>query len=133
MNVESGYVWRLIASDVVVEGSGERTELLGPEPYAYEIFEAGGRMMVIRQAKNRTPGTSTATMAELFRSMVAYSGKWSIDREKFVTEVEIAADPDWAGTTRVRYYTFDGLTLSLRTPPLELPTLRGRKAVVHAD
>jgi hypothetical protein len=42
-------------------------------------------------------------MAELFRSMVAYSGKWSIDREKFVTEVEIAADPGWVGTTQVRF------------------------------
>ena len=104
-----------------------------PEPYAYAIFEPGGRLMVIGQAKNRTPATSTAAMAELFRSMVAYSGKWSIDREKFVTEVEIAADPGWVGTTQVRYYTFDGQTLSLRTAPLEFPTLPGRKTVVHAD
>jgi len=44
-------VWRLTASYVVVEGSGERTELLGPEPYAYAIFEPGGRLMVIGQAK----------------------------------------------------------------------------------
>jgi hypothetical protein len=65
-NVESGCVWRLIASYVVVEGSGERTELLGPEPYAYAIFKPAGRMIVIEQAKNRTPGTSTAAMAELF-------------------------------------------------------------------
>ena len=93
-------VWRLTASYVVVEGSGERTELLGPEPYAYAIFEPGGRMMVIGHAKNRTPATSTAAMAKLFRSMVAYSGKWSIDSEKFVTEVDIAADPGWVGTTQ---------------------------------
>jgi hypothetical protein len=126
-------VWRLIASYVVVEGTGERTELLGHEPYAYAIFEPGGRMMVIGQAKNRTPGTSTAAMAELFRSIVAYSGKWSIDSEKFVTEVDIAADPGWVGTTQVRYYTFDGETLSLRSAPLELPTHPGRKAVVYAD
>jgi hypothetical protein len=126
-------VWRLIASYVVVEETGERTELLGSEPYAYAIFEPGGRMMVIGQAKNRAPGTSTAAMAELFRSMVAYSGKWSIESEKFVTKVDIAADPGWVGTTQVRYYTFDGQTLSLRTAPLELPSLPGRKAVVYAD
>jgi hypothetical protein len=126
-------VWRLVASYVVVEGTGERTELLGHEPYAYAIFEPGGRMMVIGQAKNRTPGTSTAAMAELFRSIVAYSGKWSIDSEKFVTEVDIAADPGWVGTTQVRYYNFDGQTLSLRTAPLELPSHPGRKAVVYAD
>ena len=126
-------VWRLIASYVVVEGTGERTELLGHEPYAYAIFEPGGRMMVIGHAKNRTPATSTAAMAELFQSIVAYSGRWTIDSEKFATEVDIAADPGWVGTTQVRYYTFDGQIRSLRTVPLELATHPGRKAVVYAD
>src|SRR5215472_11248957 len=101
-------VWRLIASYVVVEGTGERTELLGPEPYAYAIFEPSGRMMAIGQAKNRAAGTSTAAMAELFRSMFAYSGKWSIDSKKFVTKVDLAADPGWVGTSQVRYYTSTG-------------------------
>jgi hypothetical protein len=89
--------------------------------------------MVIGQANNRTPGTSTAAMAELFQSMVAYSGKWSIEGEKFVTVVDLAADPSWVGTVQVRYYTFDGHTLSLRTAPLELPSFPGRRAVVYAN
>jgi Lipocalin-like domain len=127
-------VWRLVgASYVVLEGTSERTELLGSEPRAYAIFEPGGRMMVIGQANDRTPGTSTAAMAALFRSMVAYSGKWSIDGEKFVTVVDVAADPSWVGTVQVRYFTFDGQTLSLRTAPLELPSFPGRRAVVYAD
>ena len=126
-------VWRLLASCVVLTDTGERTDLLGHEPSAYAIFEPGGRMMVMGQAKNRPPGTSTAAMAELFQSIVAYSGRWTIDSEKFATEVDIAADPGWVGTTQVRYYTFDGQTLSLRTAPLELPTHLGRKAVVYAD
>jgi hypothetical protein len=127
-------VWRLVgASYVVLEETGERTELLGSEPRAYAIFEPGGRVMVIGQANNRTPGTSTAAMAELFQSMVAYSGKWSIDGEKFVTVVDLAADPSWVGTVQVRYYTFDGHTLSLRTAPLELPSFPGRRAVVYAN
>ena len=127
-------VWRLVgASYVVLEGTSERTELLGSELRAYAIFEPGGRMMVIGQANDRTPGTSTAAMAALFRSMVAYSRKWSIDGEKFVTVVDVAADPSWVGTVQVRYFTFDGQTLSLRMAPSELPSFPGRKAVVYAD
>ena len=126
-------VWRLVASYVVLEETGERTELLGSEPRAYAIFEPGGRMIMIGTANDRMPGTSTAAAAELFRSMVAYSGKWSVDSEKFVTEVDVAADPGWVGTKQVRYYTFDGHTLSLRTAPLELPSFPGRKAVVYAE
>ena len=50
-------VWRLVgASYVVLEGTSERTELLGSEPRAYAIFEPGGRMMVIGQANDRNSG-----------------------------------------------------------------------------
>jgi hypothetical protein len=126
-------VWRLVASYVVLEETGERTELLGSEPRAYAIFEPGGRMIMIGTANDRMPGTSTAAAAELFRSMVAYSGKWSVDSEKFVTEVDVAADPGWVGTQQIRYYTFVGQTLSLRTAPFELPSFPGQKAVVYAD
>src|SRR5215472_8387313 len=74
-------------------------------------------MMAIGQAKNRAAGTSTAAMAELFRSMFAYSGKWSIDSKKFVTKVDLAADPGWVGTSQVRYYTSTGEhSLSERLP-----------------
>jgi hypothetical protein len=131
--LDLGGVWRLVASYVVLEDTGERTDLLGSEQRAYGIFEPGGRMIAIGQAKDRIPGTSTSAMAELFRTMFAYSGKWSIDDEKFVTEVDVAADPSWVGTRQVRYYTFDGETLSLRSAPLALPSFAGRKGIVYAD
>src|SRR5579862_4144286 len=126
-------VWRLVGGYAIAQESGERVELFGNHPIGYAVFEPGGRMMAIAAANDRIPGVSMPEMAQLFTSMVAYSGKWSIDSEKFITEVDLASDPSWVGKAQVRYYSFDGQTLSLRTAPLEHPSFPGRKAIVYAD
>ena len=126
-------VWRFIAGYAIAEETGERIELYGAEPRGYGIFEPGGRMMAMLGASGRVPGESVSEMAELYRSMVAYSGKWSVDAEKFITEVDLASDPSWVGTTQVRFYTYDGQIMSLRTPPVALPAFNGRTAVIYAE
>ena len=126
-------VWRLVGGYAIAPETGETVELFGIDPSGYAIFEPGGRMMAIVTADNRISGASISEMAELFRSMVAYSGRWSIDHDKFITEVDLASDPSWVGKAQVRYYTFGGSTLSLRTAPLEHPSFPGRKAIVYAE
>src|SRR5437762_1692148 len=61
-------------------------------------------IMVILEGSNRCPGSSDDELAQLFRSFVAYSGKCSIEGEKFVTDVDLASDPSWVGTAQLRYY-----------------------------
>ncbi len=126
-------VWHFAAGYAIAEGTGELIELYGDDPRGYGIFEPGGRMMAMLEASGRVAGKSEAEMAELYRSMVAYSGKWSVDAEKFITEVDLASDPSLVGTTQVRYYTYDGQIMSLRTPPMALPAFNGRTAVIFAD
>ena len=65
--------------------------------------------------------------------MIAYTGRWSIDGEKFVTKVDGARDPDWVGTEQVRHYAFDGQTLSIRTAPIEHPSFPGQKVIGYVD
>jgi hypothetical protein len=126
-------VWRFVAGYAVEAGSGQRLDLFGPNPRGIAIFEPSGRMMVILEGSNRCAGNSNDELAQLFRSFVAYSGKCSIDGEKFITEVDLASDPSWVGTAQLRYYRFDGQILSLRSAPVEHPAFPGRKAVVYAE
>jgi Lipocalin-like domain len=125
--------WRLIAGYAIVEQTGERIELYGPDPRGYAIIAHGGRMMAMLGASGRVAGKSEAEMAELYRSMIAYSGKWSVDTEKFTTEVDLASDPSLVGTTQIRYYTYEGQLWSLRTPPIAIAAFDGRPAVIYAD
>jgi Lipocalin-like domain len=125
--------WRLTSSYFVAVETGDRRDILGAEPFGYVVFEPNGRMLVFMTSAGRTPAQSSSGMAALFQSMVAYTGKWSIDGEKFATQVDGAWDPSWVGTEQVRYYTFDGQTLSLRTAPIEHPAFPGQKVIGYVD
>jgi hypothetical protein len=126
-------VWRLKSAVIIDQESDERTEMYGASLLGRAIFEPNGRMIAMLVPSGRSEAASDADAAKLFRSMVAYSGRWSIDGEKFVTRVDMAWEPSWIGTEQVRYYAFDGQTLSLRTAVIELPSRPGRKVVGQLD
>jgi hypothetical protein len=121
--------WRLTSAYFLAQETGDRLDLLGAEPLGYVIFAPNGRMIALLTAGGRTPATSSAEMAALFTSMFAYTGSWSLDGEKFVTKVDGAWDPSWVATEQVRYHTYDGQTLSLRTAPIDAPSSPGRKVI----
>src|SRR4051794_16365798 len=77
--------WRLTAVYVIVEGTGERAEIFGTEPRGCIIVEPGGRIMAMLMSSSRTQASSEADTASLFKSMMAYTGQYSIDGEKFTT------------------------------------------------
>ena len=107
--------WRLQAGYFVVHETGDHRDIFGAEPFGRVVFAPDGRMIVLITPAVRTPPESASEMAAIFKSIAAYTGRWSIDGERFVTELDGAWDPSWVGTEQVRYYTFDGHTLSLRT------------------
>ena len=125
--------WRLTSCYFAVPETGERRDILGADPFGYVVFEPSGRMLVLMTSAARPSGQSSPELAALFTSMVAYTGRWSIDGEKFVTKVDGAWDPSWVGTEQARYYAFDGQTLSLRTAPLEHAAFPGQKVIGYVD
>ena len=133
MNTDLVGVWRLTAAYFVGQDSGDRIDLYGAEPFGYAVLESNGRMLVLLTWSGRTPAASSSDMANLFKSMAAYTGKWSFDGEKLVTKVDGAWDPSWVGTEQVRYVTFDHRTLSIRTAPTEVPAFPGQKVIGYLD
>jgi hypothetical protein len=126
-------VWRLRSAYFVAQETGDRRDIFGPDPFGCAVFEPSGRMLALLTPADRTPAASSSEMAALFKSMAAYTGTWSIDGEKFATKVDGAWDPSWVGTEQVRYYTFDGQTLSLRTMPIDHPAFPGQKVIGYLD
>jgi hypothetical protein len=125
--------WRLKAAYFVAQGTGERLDLFGDAPFGYVVFASNGRMIVLLTSGGRTPAASGDDLAALFKSMAAYTGRWSIDGEQVVTKVDGAWDPSWVGTEQVRYYAFDGQTLSIRTAPIDHPAFPGQKVIGYLD
>ncbi len=126
-------VWQLKSSYFVAQETGERRDIFGADPFGYAVFEPQGRMLVLITSSGRTSAEVTSEMAALFKSMVAYTGRWSNDDERLLTRVDGAWDPSWVGTEQVRYYTFDGHTLSVRTMPLDHPAFPHQKVIGYLD
>lgn len=121
------------SSYFIAQETGDRLQIFDRESIGYAVFEPHGRMMALMTTSGRIPGSSSAEQAALYKSMVAYTGSWAIDGERFVTQVDGAWDPRWVGTEQVRYYAFDGSTLSVRTAPLEHPSFPGQQVVGYIE
>ncbi|MBO3745132.1 lipocalin-like domain-containing protein [Streptosporangiaceae bacterium NEAU-GS5] len=125
--------WRLVSSYFVAQESGDRLDVLGAEPFGYAVFESTGRLISLLTSDARTRAASGADPAALHKSMIAYTGRWSIDGDKIVTLVDGAWDPSWVGTEQVRYFTFDGRTLSVRSAPFGHPSFPGQEVIGYVD
>lgn len=84
--------WRLKSAYFVAQSTGDRLDVLGAEPFGYAVFEPGGRLIVMITSGARTRAAAVTDMTALHKSMIAYTGRWSIDGEKFVTQVDGAWD-----------------------------------------
>ncbi len=125
--------WRLKSAYFVGQRSGDRLDFLGTEPFGYAVFEPNGRVISLLTSGRPTRAASAADPAALHRSMVSYTGRWSIDGDQFVTQVDGAWDPSWVGTEQVRYFTFDGHTLSVRTMPVDHPAFPDEPVIGYVD
>jgi hypothetical protein len=121
--------WRLKSAYFVAQRTGDRLDVLGAEPFGYAVLGSSGRMISILTSSADTRAASASDPAALHKSMIAYTGSWSIDDDKFVVQVDGAWDPSWVGTEQVRYFTFDGRTLSIRTAPLDHPSFPGEEVI----
>lgn len=125
--------WRLKSAYFLAQRTGDRLDLFGAEPFGYAVFEPSGRMISLLTSDLRTRALSATDPAALHKTMVAYTGRWSIDGEKFITLVDGAWDPSWVGTEQVRHFVYDGTTLSIRTMPLHHPSFPGEEVVGYVD
>jgi len=94
------------------------------------VLTREGRMIGIITAENRQSGSSDANrVVALHKSMFAYSGKYRIEGNDFITAVDVSWNEAWNGTEQRRHFKFEGEKLILETPPAP-STLQPGKTVV---
>lgn len=52
------------------------------------------------------------------REYIAYTGRYTVDGDTITHHVEASLFPNWVGRPELRYYKFEGDTLTLRTGPV---------------
>lgn len=115
-------VWSLRSFQLEDVATGKRSDAMGPDPIGALILHPGGRMMGVITPRDRAMPATDADRAELYRGMLAYSGRYRLEPpDKFVTTVDIAWTPGWVGTDQARTYKIDGDRLDIVSAPARTP------------
>jgi hypothetical protein len=126
--------WTLVSYVREEIPSGAKSDVMGPHPSGYINYARDGRMIVLIVGSDRKkPVGPVATPEEaeaLIRSMLAYSGAYTVDSEaKTVTHhIDASWDQSRTGESQLRTYKLDGDRLTLTTPPSNDPA-SGKKTV----
>jgi hypothetical protein len=122
--------WRLVSFQVrfVGEDAAPR-DIFGPHPFGRIILTPGHHMMAYLSRPDRKPPANDAEAAALLRSMNAYTGRFRVEGDRFVTTVDGAWTEVFKASEQVRYFTLDGDRLTIRTPEQPSGTMPGKRAV----
>ena len=106
-----------MASDLVSaqDRSGRRRTkgYIWPNPIGRIIFSPEHHVVVLyqEQADDLRPASLKQP-----RSLTAYTGKFRLEGDKFITQVDGAWNEFYTGSEQVRYFELTGDKLSIRTP-----------------
>ena len=114
-------VWKLVAYEVEIQTTGQKELPMGQNPTGYVIFTPEGRAFFILTGGGRKPGKTVQERADLLSSLVAYTGTYRLEGDKWITKVEVAWNPEWVGTEQTRFFKTEGNRLQVLTPWRVMP------------
>jgi len=114
-------LWKLVSYGVEVQKTGEIMYPMGKAPMGYVLFMPEGRVFFMFTADGRKPGKTDAERAKLLDTVIAYTGLYRIEEDKWITKVEVAWNPAWVGTEQKRPFNIEGNRLKVLTPWRVMP------------
>ncbi len=117
--------WKMVSWKREIIATGEQLDALGPDPVGFINYGADGRFYVIVTSRNRPrPASlppSDAEKLQLFKTMLAYAGTYTVDDEKAVHHVDASWNEAWTGTDQIRFYQLTGNRLTITGAPAPDP------------
>ena len=99
----------------------------GEHPSGLITYTADGHMMVIFSDPSRKPSASPkptdAEATELYRTMVAYAGTYTVDGNRVTHKIEVSWNQAWNGTNQVRSFDISDEHLTIKTQAFVSPFL----------
>ena len=105
--------WRLLSYGLEFQDGSERLNPLGAHPNGYLVFGQDGRMMAYLEAAGRTAPRSDEERAAAYRTLLAYTGRYRVEGDKWTTSVDGAWNVEWVGTNQQRFFTLDDNRLNV--------------------
>lgn len=112
--------------------TGERRDALGQNPRGMVMYTPSRVVFLITKNNRNRPEKlppSDSEKIELFDTMFAYSGSYTVESDRIIHHVDLSWNEAWCGTDQVRFCVVDGDTLTYTSSPAKNP-FDGRE-VVH--
>ena len=124
--------WRLVSwVEVETESKAVHTAF-GENPTGVITYTPDGRMSLFIIDPKRKPSSgpkpSDTEAVDLYRTMIAYSGAYSIDGNKATHKVEVSWNQAWTRTNQQRFIEVKDDQLTIKTPPIISP-ISGKESV----
>jgi lipocalin-like protein len=115
--------WKLASMQRKVVETGQTLDAFGPNPRGFLMYGPAGRMLVLIATNNRPKPESIEKItdqqrADLFRSMVAYTGTYKFDGKSVEHHIDVSWNEIWAGTILRLDAVKDGDRLTYTTAPI---------------
>jgi len=105
---------------------GLTIDTFGPNPKGRLVLTSDGHWIVIITKADRTPAKNSEEKAALLDTMLAYSGKYSIDGDRITTRVDMSWHEIYTGERQIltRFFSVEGDKLVIRSGPIVSSTVR---------
>ena len=119
-------VWRLVSYEMET-AEGERAKPFGERPKGRLVYTAGGVMSAHLGAADGPAfadlgDSNEARALAAMRRHFSYSGRWRLEGDQVIHDVDLSIFPDWIGGVQERGVMLDGedliLTMDAREPRL---------------
>ena len=132
VNAEGGATivgsWKISSYDIEFQNSGERRPFLGAQPQGFLIFTPQGRVISYLEAEGRKALATDEECVDAYWTIVAYTGKYRLEGNKWITSVDGAWNVELVGTELERTFELKGSSLSVTSSwrPLRYDTRLSR-------
>jgi hypothetical protein len=122
--------WRVVSWLTKFDG-GDTVEPFGPNPKGRLVLTPDRHWIIILTGANRKPAKTADEKAALLDSMLAYSGKYTVEGDRITTHVEMSSNEIYTGPNQnqTRFFRIEDDKLTLRTPEIVSAVRPGQKAV----
>jgi hypothetical protein len=122
--------WKVVSLVTRFDG-GDAVEPFGPNPKGRLVLTPEGHWMIILTGANRGPAKGLEEKAGLLDSMLAYSGKYTIEGNRMMIQVDMSWNEIYSGANQnqTRFFTVEGDKLTIRSPEIVSAVRPGQKAV----
>ncbi|MBL0151113.1 MAG: lipocalin-like domain-containing protein [Ideonella sp.] len=114
-------IWKLVSYEVERQANGQKEPVMGNSPTGYVTFTPEGRVFFVLTGEGRKAAKTDQERAELLSTLVAYSGMYRFEGDRWITKVDVAWNPEWVGTEQARTFKVDGDRLQVLTPWRVMP------------